>query len=108
MGKLKTLKEIFDIEDVETINLEDVNKIITLAYENDIEVLCIEGCLLDNYLIYNNNTIRFNKETAKYIIIKEKYLNSNSSTSTITLTDDDNLALQFEKDFEQFYEDEEY
>ena len=48
------------------------------------------GCLLDNYLLYND-------DTCTYIIIQEKYLNEWSSTLMATKTNDKKIADDFLK-----------
>ena len=48
------------------------------------------GCLLDNYLLYND-------DTCTYIIIQEKYLNEWSSTLMATKTNDRKLVDDFFK-----------
>ena len=48
------------------------------------------GCLLDNYLLYND-------DTCTYIIIQENYLNEWSSTLMATKTNDQALVDDFFK-----------
>lgn len=73
-----------------------VNDILTFCSDKGIEYNVLEGCLLDNFLIFANyefsvKGIKFRK----YIIIREKYVTPNSSEYTITFTDDENLANEF-------------
>lgn len=59
-----------------------------------------EGSLLDNYLFYTNGrTIEEFSDypTTNYIILEETYVNCWTSTYTVTLTNDEDLARDFER-----------
>ena len=70
------------------ITLDQCQKLI--LNPNLEEVGYYPGCLLDNYLLYND-------DTCTYIIIQEKYLNEWSSTLMATKTNDKKLVDDFFK-----------
>lgn len=60
---------------VNCIDCDDVKKLINRYLSSGGDCYTIEGCLLDNYLLFG--------EKLKTIIIKEMYLNEWSSINTI-------------------------
>lgn len=69
------------------LSSKDIDIILELAIKNDLEVVQYAGALLDNYIIYNENTIKIGRCVRTYIIIKEEYLNEWTSQSVVILTD---------------------
>lgn len=70
----------------EIVNV-DIPKLIELAVENGIEFDEFEGNLQDNYIFYGAENISIEEKSAKYIVVKETYLNCWSSGHTVIMTD---------------------
>lgn len=85
---------------IENVSFKEVRQILDKSVNLDQECNCFEGVLLDNYIIYNNDKLTINKKLAKYIIIKETYINDWSSDYTIILTDNIETVGVYEKQFE--------
>ena len=62
----------------------------TLDYENECIIIHFHGSLLDCYLLYNS-------EYNKTILIREKYLNCQSSINTLEVTSDIDKVKSFIK-----------
>jgi hypothetical protein len=73
----------------ENVRLSELDKLLVVASENEINFDCFEGCLLDNFIFYNTENLKINNVSAKYIIVKENYLNEYSSDLIIIMTNSD-------------------
>lgn len=83
-----------------TGDLASVNKLLDFAHSLNCPIECFEGSLLDNYIIYADRRIRIGKAKArKYIILREKYVNSWSSITEVILTDNEKRVEEYEKLF---------
>lgn len=64
------------------------------------------GALIDNYLFHMEGLdvkLFGDYPTGKYIILREKSLNTWQSTYQVTITDDDSLAREFEKEATEYW-----
>lgn len=78
-----------------------INKLIIVAEQNKIIYDSFEGTLNDNYIFYDTEILRITGvERAKYIIIKEVYLNEWSSDLQLFVTDDIKEVDKFREQFE--------
>jgi len=79
------------------ISSQQANSITSYFIENDYDVVCAEGSLIDNYLIkVGENNLKLGKvKLRKYIIIIGKYLNEWSSTLEMILTDNEEMFESF-------------
>lgn len=85
-----------------SVNREFVNKLIEISGNNDIHVDVFEGSLNDNYVFYGTEIIKIKGiRKAKYIIIKERYLNTWSSENVLMVTDDLKKVEKFTSLFEE-------
>lgn len=85
----------FEIDSSRCLEIE--KKLLKLVDYIDFE--SYEGNLLDNYLFYTNNrTIEELSDypTTNYIILEETYVNPGASTYTVTLTNNEKLASDFQ------------
>lgn len=79
------------------INYDTVNRLLEFCGNKQIEYVCSEGVLLDNYLIYSNKSIKVgNIAPRNYIIVKETYKNPWESEYVARFTDNEELAKEFE------------
>lgn len=78
-----------------------ISDLLTIADKNGIEYECFEGSLQDNFVFYHADKIRIENKSAKYIIVKERFLNEWSSDLVLTLTNSDRKAEEFRSIFEQ-------
>lgn len=85
---------------VKNIDLETCNKIVDMANGQGLEVIQFDGCLLDDYIIYNHDTLKVGRAIRKYMIIQEYYINEWSSGLELLLTDSDKKVDQFIKQCE--------
>lgn len=84
------------------ISWKDAQSLLSFADSKCCPISCFEGCLLDNYVIYNAKCIAVNKsKPRKFIILQEKYLNSWSSGIILILTDDEKQVEDFVSKFEE-------
>ena len=85
------------------ISLDTCDKIIASMNDLYYEVLCIEGTLLDNYLIETDRTIRlFNYKPRKYIMINAIYRNEYASDLELVLTDCEALAADWLSEYDEY------
>lgn len=80
------------------ITISDFNKIVDLAINRGMDVDIFEGVLVDSAIIETGNVrLLKNSPKSKYIILKEKYLNSWSSGIQLTFTNSEKKAEEFKK-----------
>ena len=85
------------------ISLDTCDKIIASMNDLNFEVLCIEGTLLDNYLIETDRTIRlFNYKPRKYIIINALYRNEYASDLELVMTDCELTANEWISEYNEY------
>ena len=85
------------------ISLDTCDKIIASMNDLYYEVLCIEGALLDNYLIETDRTIRlFNYKPRKYIIINAIYRNEYASDLELVMTDCELTANEWLSEYNEY------
>lgn len=85
---------------VKYIGLATCDKIVDMANAENLEVIQFDGCLLDDYVIYNHDTLKVGRAIRKYMIIQEYYINEWSSGLELLLTDSDKKVDQFIKECE--------
>lgn len=85
---------------IKNIDLETCNKIVDMANGQGLEVIQFNGCLLDDYIIYNHDTLKVGRAIRKYMIIQEYYINKWSSGLKLLLTDSDKKVNEFIKQCE--------
>lgn len=85
---------------IKNIDLETCNKILDMANGQDLEIIQFDGCLLDDYIIYNYDTLKVGRAIRKYMIIQEYYINEWSSGLELLLTDSEKKVDQFIKQCE--------
>jgi hypothetical protein len=88
------------MKDMLEITNNDLSKLIKTADENNIVYDCFEGSLQDNFIFYNNNVINIGWGSAKYIIVKERFLNEWSSDLVLIMTDSDEEVEEFKSNFD--------
>ena len=86
---------------IKNIDLETCNKIVDMANSQGLEVIQFDGCLLDDYIIYNHDTLKVGRAIRKYMIIQEYYINEWSSGLKLILTDNNKKVDQFIKEYEK-------
>lgn len=79
-------------EIVYTINLDAERDIVQQAVNLSLPIYQIEGGLMDNWLIETEGRLPINGESRRYIIIQERYRNTNASDLIMMLTDNVNKA----------------
>lgn len=87
----------------EVVTMEDYNKIIDLACNNNMIVDIYQGCLLDNAIIVNDDIIKIGRKTRKYLIMVEKYLNCWTSIIELIGTDNEQTYNKWVEKFDQLY-----
>ena len=85
---------------IKNIDLETCNKILDMANSQGLEVIQFDGCLLDDYIIYNHDTLKVGRAIRKYMIIQSYYINDWSGGLELLLTDSDKKVDQFIKECE--------
>lgn len=74
---------------VTEITLSSANGLVKFAENKGVEIERYEGSLLDNYILYNHDTISIRGvKPRKYILLQEKYKNDWSSVTELIMTDD--------------------
>lgn len=84
-----------------SISNEVLEEILLLADKLEVYCECFEGSLQDNYILYDADNISIGGDSAKYIIIKERFLNAWSSELVLVFTDNEKEVMQFEELFEK-------
>lgn len=85
---------------IKYIDLKTCDKIVDMANGQGLEVAQFEGCLLDDYIIYNNDALKVGRAVRKYMIIQSCYINEWSSGLKLLLTDSDKKVNEFIKECE--------
>lgn len=85
---------------IKNIDLETCNKIVDMANSQGLEVIQFDGCLLDDYIIYNHDTLKVGRAIRKYMIIQEYYINEWTSGLELLLTDSEKKVNEFIKQLE--------
>lgn len=88
-------------------NLDNTERLLQFAVNNNCEVITEEGRLNDFHIIFNTANIAVNKiMPRKYIICFYKFQNMYSNTLWQTHTDDINLVKKMAKDYRyKYYKD---
>lgn len=89
----------------DNVSLDDFEKVMHAASHCDCIMFISEGVSVDNVLIYNNLLSVSIKgiESRKYIIFEAVSVNSQQSKLMMTLTDDDEKALNFVVNYEHAF-----
>lgn len=82
------------------ITNKQLDELIEIANKNGVEYDLYEGTLVDSCIFYNAESVFVEGESAKYIIVKERFLNEWSSDLVLTLTNSDEEAEEFRNIFE--------
>lgn len=83
------------------ISLDEANKIVDFAINNEYTFDCFDGCLVDSYIIYNTESVRIGRmKSRKNIIIREIYMNEWSSGLELIMTDNEETVKNFIKNME--------
>ena len=84
------------------VSWENAQSILLYAEEKGCPIDYFEGCLLDNFVIYDAKCINVdNAEPREFIILREVYLNEWSSEIEVIMTDDEKKVEDFISQFEQ-------
>lgn len=86
---------------IKNIDLETCNKILDMANSQGLEVIQFDSCLLDDYIIYNHDTLKVGRAIRKYMIIQSYYINEWTSGLKLILTDNNKKVDQFIKEYEK-------
>jgi hypothetical protein len=76
------------------------DELMKLADESQVAFDGFEGVLLDNYILYGTENISLAGESSKFIILKEKFLNNNSSVMVAIMTDSEDEVDEYKAAFE--------
>lgn len=87
------------------INRHELNNLLEVATKQELFYHVFEGSLIDNYIIYDTDNITIEGVTAKYIMIKESFLNEWSSEHVLILTNDIEKVEEFETLLNSFIEE---
>ncbi len=83
-----------------TFTLQQFNDILEYCSINDVPFDYYEGVLLDNAIIYSYNHVNIEGKTAKYIVLKETYVNEWNSRIDVIFIDDDKMLDEYIQMFE--------
>lgn len=83
---------------------EAQQEIIKMATDSELFVREVPGALTDNYIIYDNESIRIGNrmKPRKYIIMTAKYLNEWSSGVNLIMTDSEKVLESYENLFDEW------
>ena len=83
------------------VSWKNAQSILLYAEKKCCPIDYFEGCLLDNFVIYNAKCINVDKvEPREFIILREAYLNEWSSEIEVIMTDDEMYVEDFISQFE--------
>lgn len=77
-----------------------VNDLIVLMGEQEIDCDCYEGCLQDNLIYYGTENVVIDGMSRKFLIFRERYLNSWSSDLELIMTDSYEEVEKYREMFE--------
>lgn len=87
------------------VSLKFTDELVELALNEFLDVICIEGSLLDSYAIINDKHIKIGRAKPRdYIIISEEYATPWTSKLVLTQTDNEELYNDFYREW-SFYQD---
>lgn len=85
-----------------------VDSLCEVAIKAEIDIDFYEGVLIDNYIFNDTSNIRMgNIKPRKYIIIREKYVSSQSSAYEMIMTDSEKTRDEWETEFRKYLKEDE-
>src|SRR5699024_8965427 len=108
MNRQKTIKGECYMKDLTyEVSNEVFNHMLELAIKHDYNYFIIEGTLADSLMIVGNDRLRVGRaKPRKYIIIECIHTTTRTSELVMTMTDDDEKADMFYKEWESIHQDQ--
>ncbi|MDK1672873.1 hypothetical protein QOK74_08305 [Staphylococcus saprophyticus] len=82
-------------EETKIYNIDEdyKEKLIHVIENHDLEIEIFDGVLANNYILHNYGNITIEKQSPKFIIIKEIFINTWSSGLEMILTNSENVYM---------------